>query len=105
MSAAGIVEVANLRKFYPIRQGVIPRVVGAAISVALLAVFFDAVTLLGGSLVATAMDKVSFGEYMASLRLALTPLDISLTIAKGAIFGAGIYNWSRRRGCASFGPC
>lgn len=69
---------------------VVPRVVGAAISVTLLALYFDAVTLTSGALFTWILGKVSLVEYLASLRLALVPLDLWLTLAKGSIFGIGI---------------
>ena len=69
---------------------VVPRVVGAAISVTLLAVLFDAVTLTSGALFTWMLGEVSIVEYVASLRLALVPLDLWLTLAKGSIFGIGI---------------
>lgn len=74
----------------PLQYLVIPRVVGAAISVVLLVIYFDTVTLIGGALVATALADVSLPEYLAALSGALQPLDVWITIAKGAIFGAGI---------------
>ena len=69
---------------------VVPRVVGAAISVTLLTLFFDAVTLTSGALFTWILGQVSLFEYLASLRLALEPIDLWLTLAKGSIFGIGI---------------
>jgi phospholipid/cholesterol/gamma-HCH transport system permease protein len=74
----------------PLQYLVVPRVVGAAISVAMLTIYFDAVTLGGGAVFAALLGQVSIHEYAASLRMALSPLDLWLTLGKGAIFGAGI---------------
>ena len=74
----------------PLQYLVFPRVVGGAISVALLVVFFNAITLVGGALAAWVVGAVSLGEYMGSLRLALAPGDLIIMVGKGAIFGAGI---------------
>ncbi len=74
----------------PLQYLVFPRVLGGAISVALLVVFFNAITLGSGALAAWVLGAVSIGEYMGSLRLALSPGDLVLMVGKGAIFGAGI---------------
>jgi phospholipid/cholesterol/gamma-HCH transport system permease protein len=74
----------------PLQYLLIPRVIGGAISVVLLAVYFDTLTLIGGALVAAPLADVSLTEYFTALRAALAPLDLWITLAKGAIFGAGI---------------
>lgn len=74
----------------PLQYLVVPRVVGGAVSVALLTIYFDAVTLGGGAVVAALLGGVSAAEYASSLRLALTLGDLWITLLKGAIFGAGV---------------
>lgn len=74
----------------PLQYLVIPRVVGAAISVAVLTVFFDVVALGGGAAFAWWLADVSPAALTTSVRAALTPLDIWLTVVKGAVFGLGI---------------
>lgn len=74
----------------PLQYLVFPRVVGGAISVALLVVFFNAITLGGGALAAWVLGAVSLHEYLGSLRLALSLSDLVLMVGKGAMFGAGI---------------
>lgn len=74
----------------PLQYLVVPRVIGAAVSVALLAIYFDAIVLVAGSAVSGLRGVVSPAEYAASLRLALRVGDLWLTVAKGAIFGVGI---------------
>lgn len=74
----------------PLQYLVVPRVAGVAISVALLVVFFNAITMAGGAIAAWVLGAVSLGEYFDSLRLALTIGDLVTMVVKGAIFGAGI---------------
>jgi phospholipid/cholesterol/gamma-HCH transport system permease protein len=74
----------------PLQYWVGPRVAAAAVSMMLLIVYFDAVALLGGALIATAMGLTTLPEFAESLRLAVRPADVWLTLGKGAVFGAGI---------------
>ncbi len=70
---------------------VLPRILAMAVSVAVLTVWFDTVVLLGGSVVAVlAGGAVSLADYAASVRLALTPADLWLTLLKSGLFGTGI---------------
>lgn len=74
----------------PLQYLVIPRVVGASISVAVLAIFFDVVALGGGALFAWWLADVSPAALATSIRAALNPSDLWLTALKGAVFGVGI---------------
>lgn len=74
----------------PLQYLVIPRVVGGAISVAVLAVFFDLVALGGGAGFAWWLADVSPDALALSVRDALTPMDLAFTVVKGAVFGLGI---------------
>jgi phospholipid/cholesterol/gamma-HCH transport system permease protein len=74
----------------PLQYLVFPRVVGGAVSVALLVVFFNAITLGSGALAAWVLGSVPLHEYLGSLRLALSLGDLVLMVFKGAVFGAGI---------------
>lgn len=74
----------------PLQYLVVPRVVGAAISVAVLTIFFDVIALGGGAVFAWWLADVSPGALAQSIRAALTPLDLWLTLVKGGIFGIGI---------------
>lgn len=74
----------------PLQYLVVPRVLGGAISVAILAVFFDVVALGGGAIFAWALADVSPGALAASVQAALRPSDLWLTVIKGAVFGLGI---------------
>ncbi|MFW6331188.1 MAG: ABC transporter permease [Gemmatimonadota bacterium] len=74
----------------PLQYFVIPRVIGGAISVAMLVIFFDLVALGGGAGFAWWMADVSPAALAGSVRAALTPLDLWLTVVKGGVFGVGI---------------
>lgn len=74
----------------PLHYFVLPRVVGAAISVAALTLLFDALTLGSGLLAAKLIHRISLTDYAASLRLAMRPFDPIAVTLKGAIGGAGI---------------
>lgn len=74
----------------PLQYLVVPRVVGAAISVAVLTIFFDAVALGSGALFAWWFADVSPSALMASVRSDLTGADVWLSLLKGGIFGLGI---------------
>ena len=74
----------------PLQYLVVPRVVGGAISVTLLVVFFNTITLAGAAWMAWALDRLSPVDFAAALRLALSTRDVWLTVIKGAVFGAGI---------------
>lgn len=74
----------------PLQYLVIPRVIGAMISVAVLAVFFDVVALGGGAVFAWWLADVSPASLAVSIRDALAPLDLWLTVVKGGVFGLGI---------------
>lgn len=74
----------------PLQYMVVPRVIGGAISVAVLAIFFDVVALGGGAIFAWWLADVSPSSLLVSIRSALTPLDLWLTVVKGGVFGLGI---------------
>ncbi len=82
----------------PLQYLVFPRVAGAAISVAILALFFDVIALVGGTLFAKMLVDVSIADVMASIRAAAHPGDVWLTIVKGAVFGIGIATLSAYEG-------
>lgn len=74
----------------PLQHFVLPRIVGMTISVMLLTVFFDAIALGAGALVGELVGVASASVYAESLKIALQPADLWLTLMKGAVFGAGI---------------
>lgn len=82
----------------PLQYLVVPRVIGGALSVAILALFFDLIALLGGTLFARMLVDVSIPDVLASIRAAAQLGDLWLTLAKGAIFGVGIATLSAYEG-------
>lgn len=84
----------------PVQYMVIPRLVGCAISVALLAVYFDALAIFSGLLVTSWLAGLSPADYLESLRLGMSMWDIGLVTLKGATFGlvtATVCCWSGLR--------
>ena len=84
----------------PVQYFVIPRLAGCAISVALLAVYFDAIAILGGMGTTSWLAHLPPGDYLESLRLGMSSWDVALVLMKGAMFGlgtAGLCCWSGLR--------
>jgi phospholipid/cholesterol/gamma-HCH transport system permease protein len=84
----------------PIQYMVLPRVFGSAISVALLAVYFDAIAIGGGMVVTSWLAHLPPADYLESLRLGMSTVDIVLVVIKGALFGlgtAGVCCWAGLR--------
>ena len=73
----------------PVQYMVIPRLAGVAISVALLAVYFDALAITGGLITTSWLTRLPPGEYLESLRMGLSAWDVPLVLFKGALFGLG----------------
>lgn len=74
----------------------LPRVVAFGVSVALLAVFFDAIVL--GAL---ALGRARAGEadaFAALLRGTVTSADIALTVVKGLVMGTGVVAFPAKEG-------
>jgi phospholipid/cholesterol/gamma-HCH transport system permease protein len=86
----GEIDALEAMGVNPLHYFVLPRIVGAAISVAALTVLFDAVTLTSGLLSARWIQQISLEQYVGSLKLAMRPSDIISVTLKGAISGAGI---------------
>lgn len=74
----------------PLQYLVVPRVLGGAVSVVILVIFFDLIALGGGAVFAWLLTDVSFTALAGSVRAALRPSDIWMTVVKGAVFGLGI---------------
>lgn len=84
----------------PVQYLVIPRLVGCAISVALLAVYFDALAIFSGLLATSWLAGLSPMDYLESLRLGMSMWDIGMVSLKGATFGlvtAGVCCWAGLR--------
>lgn len=72
----------------PLQYYVLPRAVAFGISVALLAVFFDAIVL--GALALGRTQAGAGDAFSALVRSAVTPGDIGWTVLKGLVMGTGV---------------
>jgi len=68
---------------------VLPRMLGAIVSVATLMVVFDAEALLSGYVAAT-VNGMALSRYTAIVLKTLSAKDVWLTLAKGVFFGAAV---------------
>ncbi len=68
---------------------VLPRMLGAVVSVAALMILFDAVALASG-LLAARMNGMHFPRYSGIVLATLSAKDVWLTLAKGLVFGAAV---------------
>ena len=73
----------------PYHYLVLPRLAGSILSVTILIVMFDVVSLSAGWL-ATSVNQASGGRYVINVIAALDTSDIVLTLVKGSLFGAVI---------------
>jgi phospholipid/cholesterol/gamma-HCH transport system permease protein len=82
----------------PVQYMVVPRLLGCAISVALLAVYFDATAIVGGMVATSYLAHVAPADYLESLRLgtagiccwaglraARTPAAIPQSVTRGVV--------------------
>ena len=70
----------------PYHYLVLPRLIGATISVTVLIVLFDVVALMAGFL-ATSVNQASGGRYVTNVLAALDTRDVAFTVVKGLLFG------------------
>ncbi|MBI3504997.1 MAG: ABC transporter permease [Proteobacteria bacterium] len=87
MRLGGELEALQAYRVDPIAFVLLPRVAGAIVSTFILIVVFDAVGLLGGAAIASALRGLSFSLVSAKVQLALTNRDIWLTALKSVLFG------------------
>lgn len=84
----------------PVQYMVIPRLAGCAVSVALLAVYFDALAIFSGLVATSWLAGLSPMDYLDSLRLGMSMWDVGLVALKGATFGlvtAAVCCWAGLR--------
>lgn len=86
----GEIDALEANGVDPLQYFVLGRVVGVALSVAILALLFNAITLLGGALAAYLVADLGSADFLRSLKLALRPSDLAVVLSKGFVFGAGI---------------
>jgi phospholipid/cholesterol/gamma-HCH transport system permease protein len=90
MQLNGEVDALAIHGVNPYQYLLLPRWLGVLISVFVLVVFFDAVALGGGFLVARLKYDVTFGFFMDSVRLTLSNLDFAATVLKALLFAGAI---------------
>jgi phospholipid/cholesterol/gamma-HCH transport system permease protein len=84
----------------PVQYMVLPRLIASAISVALLAVYFDAIAIVGGLFVTWWLAHLTPYDYLESLRLGMSSADVLIVVVKGLLFGlgtAGVCCWAGLR--------
>ena len=69
---------------------VVPRVLGCMVSMFCMIVFFDAIALVGGFLVASTRLTMPFALYLHYIFESLAPLDLYISLSKGLLFGGVI---------------
>jgi phospholipid/cholesterol/gamma-HCH transport system permease protein len=74
----------------PYHYLVLPRLFGCVVSVCILIVLFDVISVFGGYLAAVAYGGMSGARYLGIVLSNLTTQDVVLTVVKGLVFGTVI---------------
>lgn len=90
MQLNGEVDALAAHGVNPYQYLLLPRWLGVLVSVFALVVYFDALALGGGFLVAKLKYGVTFGFYMDSVRQALSNRDFAATLLKVGLFSGVI---------------
>jgi phospholipid/cholesterol/gamma-HCH transport system permease protein len=69
---------------------VMPRLVGMILAMICLTLYFDAVAVLGGFVVAKAKLTVPFEQFAHAITQSLSLIDVFVTATKGALFGTAV---------------
>nr|WP_320131179.1 ABC transporter permease [uncultured Holophaga sp.] len=88
MKVSGEVDWLWSSGMNPIQTLLLPRVLGGVISVFTLMVYFGAVALLGGFLLAWLSLPLTWGAFFASLGQAIGPRELAITALKAGLFGS-----------------
>ena len=85
-------EVANLRQMRvdPCDYLVVPRVVGIAVSTAVLTFYVQVIAVGGGMLLSALVVNATFDQLADSFFLLASPMDILYSLLKSLLFGASI---------------
>jgi phospholipid/cholesterol/gamma-HCH transport system permease protein len=85
-------EIASLRQMRvdPSDYLVVPRVVGLAVSTAVLTFYVQLIAVGGGMLLSTLVVNASFDELADSFFLLASPMDIVYSLIKSLLFGVSI---------------
>jgi len=90
LQLSGQLDALHANGVDPVRYLLVPRLLGGVLSVFALIIFFDAVALLGGFLVAWLTLPLSLGFFLHALAEAIGPRELAITLAKALVFGAAI---------------
>lgn len=85
------VEALEVMGIPPIRQLVAPRIVGGLISLFGLSVWFSAVALLGGFIIAQLLVNLPANVFFGAVLSATRPTDVWVFLAKTLLGGLGIF--------------
>ncbi len=66
---------------------IVPRVLGCIVSLFCMILYFDAISLFGGFLVASARLTLPFEVYLQYIFASLAPLDLYISLCKSVLFG------------------
>jgi phospholipid/cholesterol/gamma-HCH transport system permease protein len=72
----------------PISYLVVPRFLGAVISMLALTVYFNVIGLIGSYFIAQFLTSIPLSEYLSNLLAALRPEDVVSSLVKAVVFGA-----------------
>jgi phospholipid/cholesterol/gamma-HCH transport system permease protein len=92
------VEALEIMGINPLSYIVFPRLVGGIISVFCLAIYFTGIALLGGFLVTSFLQNISFYFYLDQLANAVTAKDVFLFALKNLFSGSIIFTVSCYQG-------
>ena len=87
---SGQLDAMRVNGVDPMRYFLVPRLLGCVLSVFSLIIFFDAVALLGGFLVAWLRLPLSLAFFLGALGQAIGPRELAATFFKGITFGVAI---------------
>ena len=83
----GEVEALEAMGVDIVRYLVVPRVLGCMISLFCMILYFDAIALFGGFLVASAQLTMPFEIYLQYIFESIAPLDLYISLCKSLLFG------------------
>jgi len=90
MRLNGEIDALRAHRIDPLAFVVLPRVLGAVLSMLLLTVVFDLMGVLGGFAVSIFLKDLSFALLVGRFLAALTNTDLALTAGKAVLFGGSI---------------
>jgi len=87
MKIGGEISSLEIMGIDPMHYLVMPRVIGTAVSVFILTFYFDAISILGGYLLAGFGKSMTFSAYTASVFEAMGFLELVVSLLKSVLFG------------------